>query len=194
MVTQQEIREPTYDLQHVVDLMRNAAGKRTDQLHALCLVEPCFQLARGLLRRESFSDVPDDEVRGWPTLVHEGNHPDFNLEISAVEPMQGIANWRSERHDIVVIREVRLDALKVRWVKDRVDRQADDLRTRCRSGEPDGRRVGENHPFTVMNEYAVGSQLDKLFKAFPDTRGVAPTRVQNHPNSVGEPLVRCSAE
>ena len=114
--------------------------------------------------------------------------------LSAVEPMQGVAYRRSERHDTVVIRELRLDALEVWWVKDRVDWQADDLLTRCRSREPDGRRVGEDHPFTVMNEYAVGSQLDELFEAFPDTRRVTPTRARNHPSSVGEPLVRSSAE
>ena len=63
MVTQQEIREPTDDLQHVVDLMGDAPGKRADQLHALRLVQPSFHLACGLLGGESFRDVPDDEVR-----------------------------------------------------------------------------------------------------------------------------------
>ena len=107
-------------------------------------------------------------------MVHEGNRPDLNLEISAVEPMQRIAYRRSDRDDTVVIRELRLDALEVRWVKDGIDRQADELLTRCRSRKPDGRRVDEDHPFTVVDENAVGSQFNQLIEAFPDTRRMTP--------------------
>src|SRR5687768_6728838 len=102
--------------------------------------------------------------------------------------MQGIAYRGSERDDTVVVRELDLDALEVRWVKEGVDRQADDLATRCCSHEPDDRRVDEDHPFTVMHENAVRRQFNQLIEAFPDTRGVPPVRAQNHPSSVGEPL------
>src|SRR5688572_10111711 len=127
-------------------------------------------------------------------MVHEGNRPDLDLEIRAVEPMQRIANWGSDRDDAVIVCELYLDALEVRWIKDRVDRHADDLRARGCSREPDGRRVGEDHPFTVMDENAIGCQLDELLKAVAITRVMTPAGAQNHPSSVGEPLVRSSAE
>lgn len=109
-------------------------------------------------------------------MVHERNRPDLDLKISAVEPMQRIAHWGCDRDDTVVICELYLDAFEVRWIEDRVDRQADDLRARRCSREPDGRRVGENHPFTVMDENAVGSQFDQLFEALAGTSGGTPVR------------------
>ena len=126
-------------------------------------------------------------------MVHEGNRPDLDLKIRAVEPMQRIANWGSDRDDAVIVCELYLDALEVRWIKDRVDRHADDLRARGCSREPDGRRVGENYPFTVVDENAIGSQLDELFQAVASSPAMTAPG-QNHPSSVGEPIVRGSAE
>jgi hypothetical protein len=91
--------------------------------------------------------------------------------------MQRIAHRRSDREDTVVVGELTLDALEVRWVKECVDRQADDLCTRCPAREPDGRRVGEDHSFTIMNEDAIRRQLYELFEALFGTSGVTPIGV-----------------